>query len=368
MYRLLLVDDEKMALIASLHSFPWESYGFAPPLPCGSPHEALALLRTEYFDAVFIDIRMPELSGIDIIRICRQEGIDVQFIVISGYSDFEYARAALQLFALDYCLKPVLPEDAVRVLERLSIRLFEVRLQKDKTLLESLESLDQLNRMLAERRILPVDTFVLLAALRCEDMPSYLTTLKAQPGEVYFLPRPDVLLMLSGDSTHSQADLVQRFITRKDARLCYCVSDTDHLQPSRQFASLVSELDRTTPETPVIHVRARDANSAFYQLLDYVDMHYAENLTLQQLAEKYHLNYTYLSELFKEMTGQTFTKHLTSRRMQKAEEMIQSTEVSLAGIAAMAGYRNYHHFAATFKAYFGKTPTTYRQGQEESKS
>lgn len=360
-YRLLLVDDERMALVSSLHSFPWADHGFDRPLPVSNPHEALALLRSEYFDAVFIDIRMPELSGLDILRICRAEGIDVECVVLSGYSDFAYAKAALQMEALDYCLKPVLPEDAVPVLERLSARLFAKRCAGDPARVQRLDTMDDLHRLLSSRRARVAGKAVFLAALRCADLARRLPTLRRGPDEVFLLADAGTLLLVSGDAGQTAEGLAERFCQDEACRLCYGVMDTADLRPGKQLARLIAELENTTAKAPLLAVRPREANDAFARLLDYVDLHFAENLSLQALAEQYHLNYTYCSELFREITSKTFTKYLTARRMARARELIDRPGVNLTDVADAVGYNNYHHFAATFKSYYGQTPKAYRQ-------
>ena len=64
------------------------------------------------------DIRMPGLNGVELMRKARENGIKVDFILVSGYRDFEYARSAVQLGALDYLLKPINREELNRVLEK----------------------------------------------------------------------------------------------------------------------------------------------------------------------------------------------------------------------------------------------------------
>lgn len=361
MYRFLLVDDEKMALVSSLHSFPWDAHGFSPPITTNNPHEALALLRSESFDAVFVDIRMPEISGIDIIRLCRAEGIDVEFIVLSGYSDFEYARSALQLNALDYCLKPVLPEDASRVLSRLSHHLFEKRCAQDAVRAQRLSSIAPVNDLLRARRMPPAGKAILQAALRCPNLEDGLKRLPFHENELFWLVAADTLLYLSTDAIATPEQLAQRFLLDDACRLCYCITVAEDAEPGKQFSRLLAELSHTSAELPLVNIRPRESNSAFFQLLDYVDAHYTENLSLRALSEQYHLNYTYCSELFREMTHQTFTKYITGLRMSRARELIRRPEYSLTDIAAAVGYKNYHHFVTTFKNHFGQTPTAYRQ-------
>lgn len=123
MYRILIVDDEPMALYSTAHTFPWADWGFDPPVLMTEAPAALDKLRTERFDAAIVDIRMPQMTGIDLIRLSGEAGLQTVFIVLSGYSDFSYVQTALRLSAFDYCLKPILPDAAQAALERLSGRI-----------------------------------------------------------------------------------------------------------------------------------------------------------------------------------------------------------------------------------------------------
>ena len=122
MYRILIVDDEPMALYSTADTFPWADWGFDPPVLMTEAPAALDKLRTERFDAAIVDIRMPQMTGIDLIRLSGEAGLQTVFIVLSGYSDFSYVQTALRLSTFDYCLKPILPDAAQAALERLSGR------------------------------------------------------------------------------------------------------------------------------------------------------------------------------------------------------------------------------------------------------
>ena len=112
MYRILIADDEPMALYSTAHAFPWADWGFDPPVLMTEAPAALDKLRTERFDAAIVDIRMPQMTGIDLIRLSGEAGLQTVFIVLSGYSDFSYVQTALRLSTFDYCLKPILPDAA----------------------------------------------------------------------------------------------------------------------------------------------------------------------------------------------------------------------------------------------------------------
>ena len=100
--------------------------------------EAMRLLEARYFDAAFLDIRMPGLSGLDIIRRRVGQPFCPAFVVISGYSDFIYMKQAIQLGAFDYCLKPLQKAESAALLDRLEPHLYQNRLKNGPLLLARL--------------------------------------------------------------------------------------------------------------------------------------------------------------------------------------------------------------------------------------
>jgi len=111
MINLLIVDDQKHirdGLQAMLRQFP------NPPdqLYCAANGvEALELLREHPIQMVITDIRMPDMDGLELMERTKAERIQVEYLIISGYSDFAYAQQAIGLGAKGYLLKPVKRED-----------------------------------------------------------------------------------------------------------------------------------------------------------------------------------------------------------------------------------------------------------------
>jgi two-component system response regulator YesN len=83
--------------------FKWEENGFEIIGSYVDPREALCAIHSHRPDAVFLDIRMTEMSGLEIIKVFQDQRIDIVFVVISGYGEFIYAQEALRIGAFDYC-------------------------------------------------------------------------------------------------------------------------------------------------------------------------------------------------------------------------------------------------------------------------
>lgn len=85
----------------------WKALGFALCGEAANGEEALSGILKNNPSLVLLDIRMPKLTGIDIIRIAREQGYNGRFIILSGYSDFAYAQAAIRYGVEYYLTKPI---------------------------------------------------------------------------------------------------------------------------------------------------------------------------------------------------------------------------------------------------------------------
>ncbi len=107
MYKVIVVDDETWICKLIRKIVNWEELGFNIVTDAGDGLSALNLIEEHRPDLVITDIRMPSLDGIGLIKTTRELNIDTEFIIISGYSDFEYARNAVKYDAFGYIVKPL---------------------------------------------------------------------------------------------------------------------------------------------------------------------------------------------------------------------------------------------------------------------
>lgn len=95
----------------------------------------------------------------------------------------------------------------------------------------------------------------------------------------------------------------------------------------------------------------------------FIRQHYAENISLNSLAEQFFLHPNYLSRLFKEKAGQNFIDYLTSVRMEKVKDLLKNSDRKIVEICELAGYDNPRYFSKVFKQYTGMTPSEYREAE-----
>ena len=93
---------------------------------------------------------------------------------------------------------------------------------------------------------------------------------------------------------------------------------------------------------------------------DWLEEHYAEELTLSSLAERYHVESSYFSRIFRQEMGQNLILYITNRRLEKAKEYMRESRINLAEIAFLVGYDDYTYFSRVFRKHTGMSPREYR--------
>ena len=105
--KVLIADDEMVVLEGLKYIIDWEELGFSVCSQAKSGNEALAKILNLKPELVLLDIRMPKLSGLEIVRLSRERGFDGHFIILSGYSEFSYAQTAIRYGVDFYLTKPI---------------------------------------------------------------------------------------------------------------------------------------------------------------------------------------------------------------------------------------------------------------------
>ncbi|MFC3341201.1 response regulator [Paenibacillus abyssi] len=96
------------------------------------------------------------------------------------------------------------------------------------------------------------------------------------------------------------------------------------------------------------------------QVMEYIDDHIFENITREDAARHVYINSSYLSRLFKEVTGEAFSDIVLRKKMEKAMHLLQVERVMVYEVADMLGYRDPSYFARVFKKYTGKSPSGFQ--------
>ena len=96
------------------------------------------------------------------------------------------------------------------------------------------------------------------------------------------------------------------------------------------------------------------------QVAEYISAHYAEPLTLEEVAGHIHLNPSYLSTIFKKITNLSFREYLNKVRIEEAQRLLLNTDYSIIEISTACGFNDQSYFSKVFKRYTGMTPKRFR--------
>lgn len=119
MYNLLVVDDEELtregiaSVIASRENNSFNIYCAENGL------QALEIIEKQSIQAMILDIKMPKMGGVEVLKSLYEKKINIKTIVLSGYEEFEYAKVAIEAGALNYIVKPIIPKEIIKIAREL---------------------------------------------------------------------------------------------------------------------------------------------------------------------------------------------------------------------------------------------------------
>lgn len=115
----VIADDEPSIRNGLKEAIPWEENYLSIVGLANDGRRALQLIAEHHPDLAIVDIRMPQMSGLDVIREAREAGEKTEFIILSGYNDFFYAKEAIRYGAKAYLLKPLDKEELLDEIRRI---------------------------------------------------------------------------------------------------------------------------------------------------------------------------------------------------------------------------------------------------------
>ena len=107
MYTVLLVDDEVPILDSLSFCIDWNQFGVSTLLTASDGIHALQLMSNQEVHIVITDIKMPNMDGLSLLKEIRNTYPDTRCVLLTAYSEFEYAKAAIKLGVENYILKPI---------------------------------------------------------------------------------------------------------------------------------------------------------------------------------------------------------------------------------------------------------------------
>lgn len=246
----LIADDETTVRQYLAAVIRRENLPVATFLEADNGLDALAIARDANPDLVFLDIRMPGKDGLETAKELMREGFSGKVVIISAYSEFDYAQRALRAGATDYLLKPVKPADFSEI----------------------------------------------IMGVAASGKPETASPVPAETAP----PQPE---------------------TRRPAM-----------------------------------VRA---------VFAHITGHLSSPLRLEDIAKAVHVSPWHLSRTFKRLTGKSIADCVREARIERAKEILLTTDFSVTEIAGMVGFDNAGYFATCFKHMAGASPSDFRKGNEQ---
>lgn len=382
LYKLLIVDDEASMLEGLSTAVHWEALGYsiAALLPDGL--EAIEYLAAQPVDVVLTDIRMPGASGVDVARYIHERQLPVRVVLLSGYREFEDAQKAMLYGVRHYLTKPFLLSDLRDVMRGIAGELDAERAEETQRKRQEEETrrfmresffveaaLGALRSDFAFNRwveILSIDREYLAARCALIDLdsehtiPQLRAALMPALGDAFacMLRLPDGcvrMLCLEFDERQEPPAAERVLAAVLGARIQQATAYDDVRALSLAQQTVAREERILPPALPTA-----PGNDAAATACRYIQEHYAEKITLTEVAQYVYLNPAYLSRMFSEQTGYTFRDYLTNTRMQAAARMLTTTRLTVYNICEQVGYSNVKHFYRQFKQIMRVTPTEYR--------
>lgn len=383
MVKIVLIDDERLVTISFEKYIKTQLSGYEIIGTFTNGCEALKFLETNSADIVISDICMPQMDGLELSKILSERMPQCVVIILSGFSEFEYAQKAIQYNVFTYLLKPLDYRELGKVLNDASIASarrkavsYANQLTEDPIgqffrdlLFGCLSSQKELNRRFCELNFpFALDEscgYLLKLTFKCSSgmiipmFSSILDTLRLalENGNIYYIRHTEneffLAVLLDSDPSHAKVDHISAMLAQHENLSC-------EVKIYRYFSSLKEfvRIENSISNHPGSEVDLN--NQLILKALSYIQQHYAKDLSREAVASALYLSPSHFSFLFKQETGYTFKDYLTNVRMQVAIGLL-STPISINDIAEKVGYPNRNRFIINFKNYTSYTPTEYRK-------
>lgn len=398
-YRVLIADDEPIIREGLRDCIDWMTLGMEVVGEAEDGEEALELAIKLNADILLVDMNMPFLNGIELIRRLQEKCPQCRFLIVSGHDEFSYAQAAVRLGVDDYILKPVQATQLYEALARLRQRMDEERkrlayvkqaegqIERNIPLLRQRFCLEWLEGQGSGKEIMEQEITERLLFLGLPSAPpNYIgvvrwplaearQTMMSENDRQLFLfaieniieelvePMPYVLfresngligICLWGQITDDLDSLIEQQV------LTYLnIAIHAHFEHYVGALEGVSNLYRICRERIYAHT---DLSPLVRRARGLIQANYADrNLTLEELASRLQVSSVYLSRVLKKELNDSFVALMTKARIRKAIQLLDTTTLPIHEIAERVGYDTQHYFSTAFKKTVGVSPAQYRK-------
>ncbi len=346
--------------------------------------EAFAGLKP---DIVMTDVQMPAMTGLELIEELKKRGCAAEYLILSGYAEFEYVRTAIKLDVQNYLLKPPRLSEFRDSLSAICRKILERRHEEIYWILQKAIYQPDIQDILSDPNM-DVVFRMMLIHWQPEDQKKDFSTDKA-PGWREIKERivssgeqgldPDTCWVLNGQSPEKKYVITEG--TEDHSRLVYkAVSSLGRITAVTGEAGTPADLREEAPlleryllkgtvrEEGGLHwLKEDDSNWRIDQVVEIlwerICTEYAQVIDFGAFAKEHGYHPVYLNTQFSRRKHISPTKLQIQKRMEMAKKLLLSTDKSLKDIAEMTGYSDVSYFSRAFKEMEGMSPSAYRMQQ-----
>lgn len=341
----LLVDDDAYVRQCLRMLIPWEKVGVRQVIDAVNGGQAYELALKEHPDLIITDIKMPVMDGLTMVGRLKEILVDTYVILLSAYSDFQYAQEAIRYGVSDYVLKPFTKER----IEELSGKILQVSREFEKK--------RQYRQLILDRQHLEAS---IQNALDTRD-----TGLVASFFETE-LPSMNLRLPDLKDLCLQLYDVLDQYMLRNNYRPKDADTFRERARGSIERQKNAEELISSTCRLWIASISfmiEKTARSPAYvkEMCEYISGNYMdEDLCVARVAKALHLSPVYAGVLFKQERGISITSYINQLRVEKALELLSRDGMSIANVGRQVGYINRDYFTKVFRKITGMTPSDCR--------
>ena len=343
-YRVVIIDDEAWTRDTIRRIGHWHEFGFQIVGEAADGVSGLECIRQLRPHLIITDMKMPGIDGSQLLRALEENEIRAKVIVVSGYYDYEYARQALNSHVADYLLKPINEEE------------FNSRLC---ACAEELKREDH-GALSAEGILVGnVEPGWLKGYLECREglgrsfdnssEKGVHATLEKLEELFYSLKDDETRFKMLIKANYDIQSLLEETIIAKYGEDCETLPLTDISFTIHENSTVrdLAEHYRQVTSRIIFAVTAQQQSKRKIDISlvrEFLDTHYTQSITLEDMAKRFFVSKEYLSSVFKKEVGVNFTEYQTSVRMGKAKEMILEYGIPIQKVSEMVGYTDLAHF------------------------
>lgn len=308
--------------------------------------EAIELISTLNPDLVITDIRMPRMDGLELTRWIHLQQPNIKVIIVTGFSDFSFAQQAIKLGVADFLLKPVKKDELIQALTKVKSFIdqedpFGVELIIEPEITGKFEAVTQAVQLLDHQKM-------------ANEIKNLWELLNRQRHFEWHCK-----LQLAAKILENISQQFPNISISSDLSWVDGVFEIESGNDEALVGYLLKQMDSFIEK--VGGERNSISRKAVSKAKEFIEQNYASDIGLKQVADAVYLNPSYLSQIFKETTGENFINYLTRIRIEKAQQMLIKPEMKIYEIAQAVGYTDQAYFSRLFKQVVGINPIEFRR-------